>query len=83
MAQISVTFQNNYSESRKWVIYDTGIDPTTPSLIFNDYLDINAATPPLQLQQDADGYQGHALYQRSDGAATNVDASDGDTVMME
>jgi hypothetical protein len=82
MAFITAKFQNNYSASRKWTIWDTGIDPNAPLVIFDDYLDVDALTPPLQLHQDEGGTQGHARYQRSDGALTVVDVSDGDTVPM-
>jgi hypothetical protein len=82
MAFISATFQNNYGASRKWIIWDTGIDPSAPKVLFNDYLDVGASTSALQLQQDDGGVQAHAQYQRSDGATTSVDVSDGDTVQM-
>ena len=82
MAFISATFQNNFGASRKWTIWDTGIDPNAPSVIFNDYLDVNASTPSLQLHQDDGGADGHAQYQRSDGPLTSVDVSAGDTVQM-
>jgi hypothetical protein len=82
MAFITATFQNNYSASRKWTIWDTGVDPSAPLVVFDDYLDVNALTPPLQFQQDSGGIQGHAQYQRSDGAPAMVNVSDGDTVLM-
>jgi hypothetical protein len=82
MPFISASFQNSYGASRKWTIWDTGIDPSSPKVLFNDYLDVGAITPAFQLQQDAGGVQGHAQYQRSDGALTSVDVSDGDTVQM-
>jgi hypothetical protein len=82
VAFISASFQNNFGASRKWTIWDLGIDPNAPAVIFNDYLDVNASTPALQLHQDNGGTQGHARYQRSDGPLTEVDVSDGDTVQM-
>lgn len=83
MATITATFKNDYGESRKWTILDVGIDPVTPKLLFQDYLDKDQPTPALQLHQDDGGIQGHAQYQRSDGSPTNVDVSDGDVVSMD
>lgn len=80
MATISSTFVNGYSESRKWIILDLGRDPFAPPVLFNDYLDPDQSTPPLTLYTD--GFQGRAQYQRSDGAPTNVDVSDGDSIRM-
>jgi hypothetical protein len=79
---ISAQFQNNFNASRKWTVWDVGIDPNAPAVLFDDYLDVNALTPPLQLQQDAGGIQGHAQYQRSDGPVTAINVSDGDIVLM-
>ncbi|HEY1656503.1 MAG TPA: hypothetical protein VGF86_15480 [Candidatus Tumulicola sp.] len=80
MPDISATFTNKYSESRKWVIVDTGRDPNSPPIVFNDYLEPDQSTAQLTLYSD--GFGGHAQYQRSDGAVTNVDVSDGDNVAM-
>jgi hypothetical protein len=82
MAFISASFQNSYGASRKWTIWDTGIDPSAPKVLFDDYLDAGAITSAFQLHQDDGGIHGHAQYQRSDGALTSVDVSDGDTVQM-
>ena len=81
MAQINATFQSDYSESRRWVILDLGIDQNSPATIFDGYLGPNDVTQPLSLYSD-DGTHGLALYQRSDGAANRVDVSDGDQVKM-
>jgi hypothetical protein len=83
MATITATFQNNYSESRKWTIWDVGIDPASPKLLFDDYLDKDQDIAPLTLHQDDGGIQGHARYKRSDGALTDVDVSSGDIVQMD
>ena len=83
MPQIAATFQNNYGESRKWVIVDVKRDPNAPPVVFNDYLEPNQATSPLNLYSD-DGIYGEATYQRSDGAPTHVDSiTDGTQVSME
>lgn len=82
MAEISATFTNNYGESRQWAIWDTGIDPNSPKLLFNDYLAPGAST--AQNLYSADGIYGSARYQRSDGAAQVVDSiTDGSQVSME
>ena len=80
MATISATFKNDYGDSRKWVILDLGRDPNAPPVIFSDYLEPDQTTPPLGLYSD--GFAAHAQYARSDGAPTNVDVNDGDTVSM-
>ena len=83
MANISASFKNDYGDSRRWVIVDTGRDPNSPPTLFDDYLDPGAATPSLQLYS-ADGTYGQVTYQRSDGAATVADdITDGTTVSME
>jgi len=83
MPQIAATFQNNYGESRKWVIVDVKRDPNAPPVIFNDYLEPNQVTNPLSLYSD-DGIYGEVTYQRSDGAPTVVDSiTDGSQVSME
>ncbi len=71
MPNISATFVNNYGDSRQWAIWDTGIDPNSPKLLFNDYLAPDASTQ-LSLYS-GDGIYGSAQYQRSDGAPTLVD----------
>jgi hypothetical protein len=78
---MTVTFQNNYGASRKWTIWDTGIDPNAPAIIFNNYLDVNAVTGPLTVY-DLGAGQGKAQYQRSDGPLFAIDVSDGSTVPM-
>jgi|GEM_PF-6496671 hypothetical protein len=80
MPDISATFSSDYSESRKWVIVDTGRDPNAPPVVFDGYLEPNGVTPPIALYSD--GFGAHVTYQRSDGAPTNVDVSDGDAVRM-
>jgi len=80
LATISATFTNNSGSSRKWVILDIGRDPNAPPVLFDDYLDPGQATQALSLYSDIDGAK--ALYQRSDGAPTNVNVSDGDNVQM-
>jgi len=83
MAQISATFKNSYGDSRRWVIWDIGRDPNSPPVIFDGYLDPDQSTAALALYS-ADGVYGNATYQRSDGAATNVDTiTDGSEVDME
>lgn len=81
MAQITATFQSDYSESRHWTIVDVGIDQNSPLGIFDGYLASGDVTGPLQLYSE-DGLHGLAMYQRSDGAPTRVDVSDGDQVKM-
>jgi hypothetical protein len=82
MATISATFLNDYGQSRKWVIVDSGRDPNSPPVIFNDYLDPNQATDSLSLYSD-DGIYGQVTYQRSDGAPTVADnITDGTQVRM-
>ena len=83
MATVSIKFENDFGDSRKWAIWDTGIDPNAPRLLFDDYLDGGASAGPFALHQDDGGVQGHARYQRSDGPATNIDVSDGDVVSMQ
>lgn len=80
MPTISATFKNDYSESRRWVIQDIGIDQDNPKTIFDDYLEPNAVTDPLSLYND--GFNSVALYKRSDGSPTRVDVRDGDQVSM-
>ena len=83
MAQISATFKNSYGDSRRWVVWDVGRDPNSPPVIFDGYLDPDQSTAALNLYS-SDGIYGHALYQRSDGAATNADSiTDGSEVAME
>ncbi len=82
MANISATFVNNYSDSRQWAIWDTGIDPNSPKLLFNDYLAAGASTQ--QSLYSADGIYGSAQYQRSDGPVQVVDnITDQSQVSME
>jgi hypothetical protein len=79
MTDIAASFQNDYGESRRYVIVDRGRDPNSPPVIFNDYLDAGQATQPLALHSS-----GQVIYQRSDGAPTNIDSiSDGDVISME
>lgn len=80
MATISVTFQSGYSESRRWVIQDIGIDQNSPLTVFDGYLGPGDVTDPLSFYSD--GSHGIALYQRSDGAATRTDIRDNDRVDM-
>lgn len=83
MADINATFCNNYSESRKWAIWDMKRDPNAPPVIFNDYLEPNQCTGSLTLYA-GDDLWGQAMYQRSDGAQNVVDTiTDGSTVQME
>ena len=83
MGQISATFKNSYGDSRRWVILDTGRDPNSPPVIFQDYLDPDQSTSALNLYS-SDGIYGQVTYQRSDGAPTNVDSiTDGSEVAME
>ena len=81
MADIYVTFTNNYGESRHFTIWDVGRDPNQPPKIFDEYLDENQATDWLALH--GDGSYGRAMYQRSDGAATTLDVTDGSNVDMD
>jgi hypothetical protein len=83
MASINAVFSNDYGESRRWVIVDSGRDPIDPPILFSDYLDPDQTTQSLQLYS-ADGVYGQVTYQRSDGAATVADnITDGATVSME
>lgn len=83
MADISAIFSNDYGESRRWVIVDSGRDPNSPPVIFDGYLDPGQTTDSLQLYS-ADGIYGQATYQRSDGAPTVVDdITEGTTVSMQ
>jgi hypothetical protein len=80
MATISVTFQNGYGESRRWVIQDIGIDQNSPLTVFDGYLGPGDLTDSLSFYSD--GSRGIALYQRSDGPATRTDVRDGDRIDM-
>jgi hypothetical protein len=83
MASINAVFSNDYGESRRWVIVDSGRDPNSPPILFDDYLDPGQITQSLQLYS-ADGIYGQATYQRSDGAPTVADnVTNGATVSME
>jgi hypothetical protein len=82
LATISVVFKNDYSDSRKWTIWDVGIDPSSPKILFDDYLDKDASTQPLAFHQEDGGVHGYARYKRSDGPATDLTVSDGDIVSM-
>ena len=83
MAEIGVSFRNDYGSSRRWVIVDSGRDPNAPPTIFDDYLDVGQSTSTLTLYS-ADGIYGQVTYQRSDGAPTVADSlTDGTTVGME
>ena len=81
MPNITATFLNNFSASRRWVIFDLSRDPNAPPVIFNDFLDKDESTPELQLHSD-DAIFGKIAYQRSDGPQQVVDVSNGDTVRM-
>jgi hypothetical protein len=82
MADLTVTFLNNYGESRQWAIWDSGRDPNAPPVIFNGYLAPGESTAELALYS-GDGVYGRAVYQRSDGAATVEDSiTDRTTVRM-
>jgi hypothetical protein len=82
MSEISATFKNNYSESRHWVIVDSGRDPNSPPVIFDGYLAPNEVTSPLSLFSD-DGIYGKVFYQRSDGPQQVVDSiTEGSQVSM-
>lgn len=81
MAQITATFQNGYSESRRWVIQDVGVDQNSPLTLFDGYLGPGDVTSSFSLYSN-DGIYGIAVYQRSDGAPTRVDVSDGQQVNM-
>ena len=83
MATIGATFRNDYGSSRQWVIWDVGRDPNSPPVIFNNYLEPGQSTDLLSLYS-SDGVYAAALYQRSDGAPTNVDSiTDNSQVSME
>jgi hypothetical protein len=83
MPEISVTFTNNYGESRQYAIWDLGRDPNSPPVIFNDYLDVSQSTNPLAVHADEFGGS-RVMYQRSDGLQQVEDSiSDGQNVMME
>ena len=66
MPNISASFRNDYSESRRWTIVDTGRDPNSPPVIFSDYLEPGQATQAFDLYS-SDGVYGQVTYQRSDG----------------
>jgi hypothetical protein len=78
---ISATFTNNYGESRHYTIWDIGRDPNQPPVIYDGDLDGNQATDLLALH--GEGSYGRARYQRSDGAATTVDVTDGSNIDMD
>ena len=83
MSEINATFKSNYSESRRWVIVDTGRDPNSPPVIFDGYLDPNGLTSALPLYS-ADGIYGKVIYQRSDGPQQVVDSiTDGSQISMD
>ena len=83
MPDISVSFTNNYGDSRQYAIWDLGRDPNSPPVIFNDYLDSNQSTSPLPVHSNDFG-ETRVMYQRSDGPQQVVDnLSDGDSVSME
>lgn len=83
MASVKAVFRNTYGESRRWVIWDIGRDPNSPPVVFDGYLDPDAATDPLEIYS-ADGIYGKTQYQRSDGAATIEDnITDGSEVRMQ
>lgn len=78
MAVISAKFVNTYGSSRKWTIWDTGIDPNDPKIVFDDYLDVNQETPALELHDIGAGH-GQVQYKRSDGnLIVGVEVSDGE-----
>jgi hypothetical protein len=79
---ISATFKNNYGQSRRWVVVDTGRDPNSPPTIFDGYLDAGQATASLAVYS-SDGIYGNVTYQRSDGAPTVTSVTDGSEVRME
>ena len=82
MATLQATFTNNYGQSRHWYIWDVGIDPGAPKLIFDGYLDNAQSTDPLTLYSD--GFHATAQHQRSDGPLmTDSNISDRDNVSME
>jgi hypothetical protein len=83
MANIRAVFRNTYSESRRWVIVDTGRDPNSPPTIYDGYLDPDGTTDPLDIYS-GDGIYGQVQYQRADGAPT-VEANivDGSEVRMQ
>lgn len=81
MSDIKVMFKNHYGDSRRYVIWDEGRDPNDPPVVFDGYLDAGQATDWLSLH--GDGSYGRVKYQRSDGAATTVDVSDGSNVDMD
>jgi hypothetical protein len=81
MPDIQASFKSDYSESRRWVILDTGRDPNSPPTIFDGYLEPNQVTDPLTVYSD--GSSGTIAYQRSDGALqTGVSVSDGSQISM-
>lgn len=83
MPNISASFRNDYSESRRWTIVDTGRDPNSPPVIFSDYLEPGQATQAFDLYS-SDGVYGQVTYQRSDGAPTvSSSITDGSVVSME
>ncbi len=81
MPDISASFKSDYSESRRWVIVDTGRDPNSPPTIFDGYLEPNQATNSLPVYS-SDGTWGSVTYQRSDGSPTNTTVADGSVVSM-
>jgi hypothetical protein len=79
--RISVEFISGYSESRKWAIWDTKIDPNNWKLLWNDYLGPDESTGPLQVYDD--GWGGEVAYQRSDGPQqVGNTVRDGDKLKM-
>jgi hypothetical protein len=81
MSDIKVTFTNHYGESRHYTIWDEGRDPNQPPVVFDGYLDSGQATDWIELH--GEGSYGRVKYQRSDGAATTVDVTDGNNYDMD
>jgi hypothetical protein len=69
MPDIVATFKSDFSESRKWTIWDTGRDPNAPLTIFDGYLEPEQVTDSLTIYSE-DGVYGIVAYKRSDSAVT-------------
>lgn len=79
---ISVTFKNNYGDSRYWWIQDLKRDPNVPYEVFQGYLD-DQQTITRTLLGDSTGNNGQVRYKRSDGPwYTQSNISGGNTVNM-
>ena len=82
MTDIAASFRNDFRDSRRYVIVDSGRDPNSPPGLLDGYLDPGQFTGAFGLY-NADGTYGNVTYQRSDGSRTVVDSiTDGSAIAM-